>query len=78
MCAAAFTASMSASDSVMWTIERDPELRSTVIAVSMLDRPPDSGRLRSRVERAIRDIPRMRQAVEPAGRGSITPRWADA
>jgi len=78
MNAAGFTASMSASDSVMWTIERDPELRSTVIAVSMLDRPPDGMRLRSRVEQAIRDIPRMRQVVDPAGGRSMTPRWADA
>ncbi len=78
MNATGFTASMSASDSVMWTIERDPELRSTVIAVSMLDRPPDRMRLRSRVEQAMRDIPRMRQVVEPAGRGGLTPRWADA
>jgi diacylglycerol O-acyltransferase / wax synthase len=78
MNAAGFTASMSASDSVMWTIERDPVLRSTVIAISMLDRPPDRMRLLGRVEQAIRDIPRMRQVVEPAGRRSITPRWVDA
>ncbi len=78
MDSAGFTASMSASDSVMWTIERDPELRSTVVAVSMLDRAPDRIRLHSRVEQAVRDIPRLRQVVEPARRGSLTPRWADA
>jgi WS/DGAT/MGAT family acyltransferase len=75
--ASGFPASMSASDSVMWTIERDPELRSTVVAVLMLDRAPDRVRLQFRVEQAIRAIPRLRQVVEPAGRGSLTPRWTE-
>jgi WS/DGAT/MGAT family acyltransferase len=78
MDATEFPSSMSASDAVMWTIERDPELRSTVVAVSILDRAPDRLRLHSRVEQAIRDIPRLRQVVAPAGRGSFTPRWANA
>jgi diacylglycerol O-acyltransferase / wax synthase len=72
-----FPTSMSASDSVMWAIERDPELRSTVVTVFMFDRPPDRMKLRFRVERTVRDIPRMRQVVAPAMRRSLTPRWGD-
>ncbi|MBO0728830.1 MAG: DUF1298 domain-containing protein [Acidimicrobiaceae bacterium] len=61
----------------MWTIERDPGLRSTIVAVSMLDRAPDRTKLLSRVERAVRDIPRLRQVVAPPAIGNLTPRWAD-
>ena len=32
---------MSDSDALMWTIEKDPMLRSTITAVSLLDRAPD-------------------------------------
>src|SRR5579875_1620258 len=72
-----FAPSMSASDSVMWTIERDPELRSTVVAMCLLDRLPDMGDLLSRVETATSRLPRLRQRVGPPAFGSLTPRWVD-
>jgi diacylglycerol O-acyltransferase len=72
-----FAPSMSHNDSVMWTIERDPELRSTITAVILLDRPPDTNRLRQRVEDGVRAIPRLRQRVAGPPLGIGTPRWVD-
>ncbi len=74
---AAFTPTMTAADSVLWTMERDPELRSTVTAVALLDRAPDRDRLRRRVEEAVRLYPRLRQRAVPAPLGFGPPRWSD-
>ena len=54
---------MSDEDALMWHIEKDPILRSTILAVAVYDQPPDWCRLRARVERATRVIPRLRQRV---------------
>lgn len=56
-------------------IERDPVLRSTIIAVALLDGPPDLARLTRRVELAARAFPRLRQRVAPSRTG--VPRWTD-
>lgn len=68
---------LSASDTVLWDLDRDPVLRSTITAVAMLDRAPDWGRLRTRIDRASQLIPRMRQRVGPAPLGIGAPRWVD-
>lgn len=67
---------MSDSDALMWTIERDPILRSTIVAVWVLDRPPDPDRLRAKLEATVRAIPRMRQHVIQDPLGVAPPRWA--
>lgn len=41
---------MGPADAILWRMEHDPVLRSTVTSVSRLDRAPDAGRLRRRVE----------------------------
>ncbi|MDP1794701.1 MAG: hypothetical protein Q8K63_11265 [Acidimicrobiales bacterium] len=46
-----FTDRMSDSDALMWGIEKDPLLRSTIVALAILDRAPDRGRLVERIER---------------------------
>jgi len=66
---------MSDSDALMWGIEKDPLLRSTITAVSLFDRPPDPKRLRERVERGTRLIPRLRQRVVSAPLVASPPRW---
>ena len=43
-----FTRHMSDEDALMWHIEKDPILRSTIVAVALFDRPPDFERLRAR------------------------------
>ncbi|MGP0031485.1 MAG: wax ester/triacylglycerol synthase domain-containing protein [Acidimicrobiales bacterium] len=66
------------SDAFSWYLEKDPGLRSTIVAVAWLDGQPDFEALSSRLERATRLAPRFRQRpVEPPGR-LATPRWVDA
>jgi diacylglycerol O-acyltransferase / wax synthase len=71
-----FTHHMSDEDALMWHIEKDPILRSTILAVAVFDQPPDWRRLRSRVERATRVIPRLRQRVLSPPFRIGPPRWA--
>ncbi len=66
---------MNASDALLWTIERDPCLRSTIVAISFFDRSPDWQRLRARIRYACDLIPRLRQRVVAAPMGIGPPRW---
>jgi WS/DGAT/MGAT family acyltransferase len=70
-----FTQHMSDEDALMWSIEKDPILRSTIVAVAMFDRPPDFDRLRARVDRATCLIPRFRQRVVSPPFRVGPPRW---
>jgi WS/DGAT/MGAT family acyltransferase len=68
---------MRETDAFSWYMEKDPALRSTILAVAWLERSPDFEVLASRLERATRLIPRFRQRpVDPPGR-LATPRWTD-
>jgi diacylglycerol O-acyltransferase len=71
-----FTHHMSDEDALMWHIEKDPILRSTILAVAIFDRPPEWSRLRARIERATRVIPRLRQRVLSPPFRIGPPRWA--
>lgn len=65
------------TDAFSWYLERDPGLRSTIVAVAWLDKGPDFDVLAARLERATRLSPRFRQhPVEPLGRFGV-PRWVD-
>jgi WS/DGAT/MGAT family acyltransferase len=64
------------SDAFSWYMERDPALRSTIVAIAWLDRSPLWEVLVDRLERASRAIPLFRmRLVEPPARLS-TPRWS--
>jgi hypothetical protein len=66
---------MRESDAFSWYMERDPALRSTILAIAWLDRSPKWHVLTDRIERASRTIPLFRMhPVEPPVRLS-TPRW---
>lgn len=61
-----FERRMSDMDALMWGIEKDPLLRSTITAVAILDRSPDRARVEEKIERGLATIPRLRQkAVSP-------------
>jgi len=63
------------NEAFSWYMERDPVLRSTVVAVAWLEHSPDWAALTAKVEHATRLIPIFRQRVlEPPGR-LATPRW---
>ena len=54
---------MSEFEGLMWRAERDPRLRSTMLALYVLDRVPDWERLGAAHEWGSRMIPRFRQKV---------------
>src|SRR5437763_10487072 len=56
---------MSDAEALMWTIEKDPAMRSSFLQLTLLDRPPDFARFRSRMERAVKVLPRLGQRVPP-------------
>jgi WS/DGAT/MGAT family acyltransferase len=66
---------MSDADKLMWTIERDPLLRSTITSVVVLGSSPDRDRLREKVERATRTVVRLRQRVVGNALSFSPPRW---
>src|SRR3954467_11528690 len=61
-----FEERMSDADALMWTIEKDPLLRSTITAVAVLDRAPDRDRLTESLEHAPLPPPRRRPAPRAA------------
>lgn len=71
------TRRMSDFESVMWELERDPRLSSAFANLTTFDRPPDRDRLRARMERASRRVPRLRQRVVPAPARLSTPEWRE-
>ena len=72
-----FERRMSDAEALMWTIEKDPALRSSFLQLTFLDRAPDFDRFRRRMERAVRVLPRLRQRVVPAPARLAPPEWAD-
>ena len=66
---------MGNSDALMWHIERDPLLRSTVLGVWVLDRAPDRRGFAATLERTMRHVPRLRQRVVDDPLGVAPPRW---
>jgi len=73
--AARFAHHMSDEDALMWNIEKDPILRSTIVAVALLDSVPDWERLRRRIDRTTCFIPRLRQRVVSPPFRIAPPRW---
>jgi len=65
---------MNPSDAIIWHIEQDPRLRSTIMGVWELEREPDPERMRESAIRMATAIPRLHQRVEP---GRPRPRWVD-
>ncbi len=59
----------------MWNIEKDPILRSTIVAVALLDSVPDWERLRRRIDITTCFIPRLRQRVVSPPFRIAPPRW---
>lgn len=66
---------MSDADALMWTIEKDPLLRSTITTVTTFDRALDRERFLAVVERATRAVPRLRQRVQSNPWSIAPPRW---
>jgi len=71
-----FPRRMSHADTLMWNMEQDPLLRSTITAVAVFDRSPGWPAFQHVMDRASRAIPRLRQRVAvPPVRLATTPAW---
>ena len=70
-----FAHHMSDEDALMWNIEKDPVLRSTIVALALFDSVPDWERLRRRIARTTCYIPRLRQRVVSPPFRIAPPRW---
>ena len=70
-----FDSEFSPSDRLMWTIERDPVLRSPILVVGLLDRDPSWPAFRETFRRAVDRVPRLRQVVLRSPSGRL--RWSD-
>ena len=66
---------MSDSDALMWHIERDPQLRSTITVLWYLVRLPAETRLMEKIDRASRIVPRLRERVASSPFSLAPPRW---
>ncbi|MBS1838091.1 MAG: diacylglycerol O-acyltransferase, partial [Actinobacteria bacterium] len=66
---------MSDEDALMWSIEKDPMLRSTITVVVLLEGPVDRATVRRSVDRVSRVIPRLRQRVRSNPLSLAPPRW---
>jgi WS/DGAT/MGAT family acyltransferase len=72
-----FDARMSEAENMMWRLEKDPYLSSTVANITVLDTAVDFDRFRFRLERASRIVPRLRQRVQPTPVSLTPPLWVD-
>jgi len=66
---------MSDADALMWNIEKDPMLRSTVTTLMVLDGQVRSDQLHHTFDRASRIVPRLRQRVRGNPLSLAPPRW---
>lgn len=60
----------------LWEIERDPRLRTTIVAVLLLDRPVERAALLDGLGEATRVVPRLRQRVVERPNALGGPYWA--
>ncbi len=68
---------MTQTDYMSWRMEADPILRSTIVAVALLDRSPDQDRVVAMMHRATQRIPLLRSKAIPDKFGVTPPTWVD-
>jgi diacylglycerol O-acyltransferase / wax synthase len=68
---------MNPTDALFWTMDKIPEMRSTIGALVLLERPPSRQRLHAEFERLSCALPRLRQRVAEVPFGLAPPEWID-
>ncbi|GAA4799077.1 wax ester/triacylglycerol synthase family O-acyltransferase [Actinomycetospora chlora] len=63
-------------EALMWRVEADPRMRSTVVIVETLDLEPDWDRFVAATDWASRVVPRFRERIVTPFLGAGTPHWA--
>ncbi len=66
------------TDATLWAIKRDPELRTTIVGLGLLDGRPEWATLQAAVARAVERLPRFRQRVVERPLGLGRPQWVEA
>jgi diacylglycerol O-acyltransferase len=66
---------MNPVEALMWRMEGDPRLRSTITSLELLDTTPDWERFLAAHDWATRLVPRFRQRVVEPALGMGTPSW---
>jgi WS/DGAT/MGAT family acyltransferase len=66
---------MNAVEALMWRMEGDPRLRSTITSLELLDTTPDWDRFMAAHDWATRLVPRFRQRVVEPALGMGRPTW---
>jgi diacylglycerol O-acyltransferase len=67
---------MSPLETIMWRVESDGMLKSTMVALEILDRAPPWGDVTRTHRQALQAIPRLRQRVVEPPFGLAAPRWS--
>ncbi|MCO5317330.1 MAG: WS/DGAT domain-containing protein [Microthrixaceae bacterium] len=73
--AVAYHDRMNDSDALMWNIEKDPMLRSTITTIVSISGHIDRDELHTHVERLSRAVPRLRERVRGNPYSLAPPRW---
>jgi diacylglycerol O-acyltransferase len=68
---------MNAMDALFWTMDKVPDLRATIGALLILERPPSRERLREEFARLSAGFVRMRQHVVEVPLTLAPPEWVD-
>ncbi|HEX9683042.1 MAG TPA: wax ester/triacylglycerol synthase domain-containing protein [Acidimicrobiales bacterium] len=68
---------MTDAEALMWNLEKDPLLRSDFGNVTIVDRNPDTERMRGRLDAVAGAFPRLRRRVQPTFGRLAPPRWSD-
>ena len=66
---------LSQNDTIMWMVEADPLLRSTIMGIVVLAGAPEWDRLEARVERVTHQVAALRERVAPVPLHPTTLQW---
>lgn len=64
---------MTDTEALMWSVEQNPQLRSTMGAIAIVEGRPDPARLRATVTNALAAVPALRERVQPSGIPLVPP-----
>jgi len=67
---------LTASDKILWDLDRDPRFRASVASLLVFDRKPDWDRFLDKMERITRSQAYLRQRLIETPLGLAPPRWA--
>ena len=63
------------TESLLWSLEQNPNLASTMGAIAVLEGPPDPERLRHTLAQALADVPALRERIYEASVPLGTAQW---